>query len=140
MKGPHLLRVADPPEVFEGLFRAAAALGLAVGWLDFPREPVPAPHALTTAAALGARRAVSVGEGGSVAVKPRRGAPVLQDLLREHFLGCALVLLAGEGPFPREISRLYGAGEGWRVEKSGGEARGFTSEELAAALRSPKAL
>lgn len=139
MKEPHLLRVAEGPESFAPVFRAAAALGLHVGWLDFPREPVPAPHDLTAAAALGARRAVSAGEGGSITVKPRRGAPVLKDLLREHFLGCALVLIAGEGPLPPEIPRLSGAGGEWRIE-SGGEPRRFTAEALAAALRSPKAL
>lgn len=138
MKEPHLLRVTEGPESFAPIFDAAAALGLHVGWLDFPGEAVPAPHALTAAAALGARRAVAVGEGGSVTVKPRRGAPVLKDLLREHFLGCALVLVAGEGPLCREIPSLSGAGDEWWIE-SGGETRRLTAEALADALRSPKA-
>src|SRR6185436_14218941 len=95
-KGPHLLRVELGPAAFLPLFAAARALELRLGWLELGGAVAPLPASLDAAASLGALRAVAVGEGKSVAVKPRRGAPVLKDLLREHFAGCALVLVEGE--------------------------------------------
>lgn len=137
MKAPHLLRVpADQggPERYAGLFRAASEAGLRVGWLELG-EAAPLPPGLEAAAGLGALRAVAVGSGRSVAVKPRKGAPVLRDLLREHFLGCALVLVHGD-PGDAEAPELLadGAdGDRWKV----GDTL-FDTEGLVAALRKPR--
>lgn len=133
MRTPHLLRVEEGPDRFTPLIEAARALGLRVGWLDLGAAPVPLPADLETAAGLGALRAVAVGEGRAVAVKPLRGAPVLKDLLREHFQGCALVLVRG----PVNAPRLAPDGEGWRVEPSGTASRLYNSEDLASTLRKP---
>ncbi len=133
MKSPHLLRVTAPPDRFTPLIAAARALGLRVGWLELGPAPNPIPPALATAADLGALRAVAVGEGRSVSVKPLRGQPVLKDLLREHFLGCALVLVQGEVDAPA----LEPDGEDWRLLLPEQAARRLTTAELAAALRKP---
>jgi hypothetical protein len=145
----HLLRVEDGPEVFGELIAVARGLGLRVGWLDLA-EPVPLPPDLETAAAAGALRAVAVGGNRSAAVKPLRGAAVLGDLLREHFRGCALVLIRGEiaalipatvgegGEAPAQPGRLTRDGETWRIEPSGAAAVSFTTPDLAAALRRPR--
>lgn len=133
MKSPHLLRVEEGPERFAGLVEAARALGLRVGWLDLATAAPPV-DGLEAAAGLGVLRAVSVGAGRSVAVKPLRGRPVLRDLLREHFQGCALVLVRGEVEAPR----LSPGEEGWEVAPGGGAARRYDSEGLAAALRKPR--
>ncbi|MFY9825200.1 MAG: hypothetical protein WAM82_27730 [Thermoanaerobaculia bacterium] len=135
MKSPHLLRVTEPPDRFAPLIEAARALHLRIGWLDSPGEsPVPSP--LEAAAELGVLRAVAVGEGRVVAVKPLRGRPVLKDLLREHFLGCALVLVRGEVDAPA----LEPDGDAWRLQLPGSSERAsrrLTTAELAAALRKP---
>jgi hypothetical protein len=139
----HLLRVENGPENFGELIAAARELGLRVGWLDLA-EPVPLPAGLETAAAAGALRAVAVGGGRSAAVKPLRGAPVLSDLLREHFRGCALVLIRGEiaGLLPagagEVIPRLAQDGESWRIAPSEASTVTFTTAALAAALRRPR--
>jgi hypothetical protein len=133
VKAPHLLRVEEGPDRFAPLIEAARALGLRVGWLDLGASPAPLPADLERAAGLGALRAVAVGEGRAVAVKPLRGAPVLKDLLREHFQGCALVLVRG----PVNAPRLVPDGAGWRVEPSGAAARRYKSEDLASVLRAP---
>jgi hypothetical protein len=131
---PHLLRVGDPPEVFATLIEAARALGLRIGWLDLPAEvPSPLPEPLETAARLGVLRAVAVAGNRSVAVKPLKGAPVLRDLLREHFRGCALVLIRGEAePGTASLRSLENS---WAVTAPGEAARAFTTIALAAALR-----
>jgi hypothetical protein len=139
MTAPHLLRVSDPPERFAALIEAARAGGLRVGWLelDAPTEPVPpVPDTLDSAAGLGVLRAVAVGDGRTVAVKPMRGTPVLRDVLREHFRGCALVLVRGEVDAPA----LRPEGEGWVVDMPGFAGRPYGTAELAAAFRSPKSL
>jgi hypothetical protein len=146
LRSPHLLRVEAGPEGFGSLLQALAAAGLRAGWLEL-RRPEPAAASLEAAAALGARRAVAVGGGRSVAVKPLRGEPVLRDLLREHFLGCALVLVVlvslpeAEAPSaPLEaVPALFAEGEGWRVEPPGGvAAQRHDTAGLVAALRRPR--
>jgi len=142
MKRPHLLRVEEGPDVFAPLLSAMAAEGLRSGWLELA-EPEPLPPTLTRAATAGVLRAVAVGESGSVAVKRRRGAPVLDDLLREHFRGCRLVLVRGklastraEGQPQLDLARLIPASGGsWQVEPTGAAARSLSTEELVARLR-----
>jgi hypothetical protein len=133
MKSPHLLRVDDSPERLAPLIEAARALGLRTGWLELGGTAHPVPPALEVAAGLGLLRAVEVGDGRSVVVKPLRGAPVLKDLLREHFRGCVLVLVRGEVEAPR----LRVEGEGWVVAPPGAASRRYSAEELAEALRKP---
>lgn len=135
MKAPHLLRVDQPPAAFAALVAELRSQGLRAGWLDLGNEaPVqPLPPQLAEAADLGVLRAVAVTPELSVAVKPRRGAPVLQDVLREHFLGCAVVLVQGEIAAPR----LLATEDGWRLEPEVGEARLLSAAELAAQLRRP---
>lgn len=133
--GQHLLRVERPVAELEELIAEVRNQGERVGWLELPPvrpEPVPAP--LAAAAERGVLRAVAVGGGRSVAVKPIQGAPVLRDLLREHFRGCALVLVRGEVEAPLVEPR----GDGWAVALADGVERRFTTEELVAALRKPR--
>jgi hypothetical protein len=139
MKKPHLLRVEEGAERFAPLVEAARADGLRVGWLELgsPEDapPAPVPAGLEEAAALGVLRAVSAGGGRVVAVKPLRGEPVLDDLLREHFRGCALVLVRG----PVDAPVLRGIEGGlWAVEPAGAAAVRFDTARLAAALRKPR--
>ena len=140
MRTPHLLRVAEGPESFAALFSAARDLGLRLGWLELyapGSEGVGAglglPQSLEAAAGEGALRAVSVGAGRMIAVKPMKGAPVLRDLLREHFRGTALVLVCGEVEAPR----LVREGQMFRVA-SAGRILSFDAARLAAALRKPR--
>jgi hypothetical protein len=130
---PHLLRVDAPPETFAPLITAARALALRVGWLELAAEqaPGPLPPSLGAAAGAGVLRAVALGGGTSVAVKALRGAPVPRDVLREHFAGCALVLVRGD----LDVPRLAADGEAWRVTLDD-VSRPFSSEALARALRS----
>jgi hypothetical protein len=132
---PHLLAVAEGPASFAALAQALAAAGLRAGWLEL-RRPEPLPASLDAAAAAGLRRAVAAGGGRSVAVKALAGAPVLRDLLREHFAGCVLVLVsggaaaeeAGEAAMP--LPRLAPHGEAWRIERPGGAAGGQRNDAV----------
>ncbi len=133
MKSPHLLRVEDAPDRFAPLIEAVRALGLRTGWLDLGTPPAPLPESLENAAGLGVLRAVSVGEGRTVAVKPLRGAPVLKDLLREHFQGCTLVLVRGEIAAPA----LGTEDDAWLVTPPGAASRRYATADLALALRKP---
>ncbi|HEV7668623.1 MAG TPA: hypothetical protein VGS22_08875 [Thermoanaerobaculia bacterium] len=134
MKTPHLLRVEQGSAEFAPLFAAARSLDLRIGWLELGQIATPLPSSLEAAAGEGALRAVSVGGGRTVAVKPMKGAPVLRDLLREHFRGCALVLVRGECA---DVPRLSAEGENYRVA-SGSVVRTFDAAHLAAALRRPR--
>ena len=100
MKRCHLLRVDAPAERFAALFAALAERGERFGWLDWqPDRPPPlAPASLASAAESGALRAVQVGAGASVSVKPSRGAPRLRDVVRESFRGCLVVLVRSSSP------------------------------------------
>lgn len=150
MKTPHLARVEAPPEAFAPLVAAARALGLRAGWLDLGLEVEPGAP-LAAAADLGVLRAVAVGTGctglgRTVAVKPLAGAPVLKDLLREHFLGCALVLVRGASeasdPLLATAARLTPVAEGFRLEGAAPSpvALTLTAEALASRLRRPRLL
>lgn len=128
MKRSHLLRSEVEPWGLEELVEALGRLGLRAGWLDLEgRADSPSP--LAEAAGAGVLRAVSVGGGRVVSVKPVAGPTVLRDLLREHFAGCAVVVVRGEVEAPK----LERAGNRWVL----GE-RSFTSDELARALRKPE--
>jgi hypothetical protein len=146
LRQPHLLRVDEGPERFAVLLAALAAAGLRAGWLELGAAE-PAAASLESAAALGARRAVAAGGGRSVAVKVLRGEPVLRDLLREHFPGCALVLVrvrGGEAPAPEGVPlapapALFPSGDGWRIARAGdAAAQQFDTPGLLAALRRPR--
>jgi hypothetical protein len=142
VKAPHLVRVEEEPGAFAALAEAIGAAGLRLGWLEW-RAPEPLPGSLTAAAGLGALRAVAVGGGLSAAVKPIAGAPVLGDLLRQHFLGCALVLIHGHGGRGGEtagLPLLAPAGEGSYRLGGAGDERVLWADELAARLRSPRPL
>ncbi len=78
-------------------------------------------------------RAVAVGPRLAIAVKPMHGKPVLKDLLREHFRGCRVVLVAGGVDAPV----LAPDGESWTVTGAGG-ARGYSTDQLVGALRKPR--
>jgi hypothetical protein len=135
MKMPHLLRVEQGAAEYAPLFEAARSLDLRIGWLELGESaPAPLPPSLEAAAGEGALRAVAVGGGRTVAVKPIKGAPVLRDLLREHFRGCALVLVRGECGAVPSLSR---DDETYRVT-SGAVVRTFDAAHLVAALRRPR--
>lgn len=133
MKAPHLLRVEEGPERFAPLVEAARAEGLRVGWLDLAPPPAVSGD-LETAAAAGVLRAVAAGGDRSVVVKPLRGAPVLLDLLREHFRGAVLVLVRGEVDAPL----LRRVGEEWELTVPGQAAVRLETGALVPALRKPR--
>lgn len=133
MKTPVLLAVDEPAEAYAKLFAAAKSAGLRVGWLALDASFEPPPP-LQAPPLLEAFRAVAVGEGRSLALKPMKGKPVLRDLLREHFLGADVVLVAGLALFPRLTAR----GEGpWSLAESATASRLYTTEELLGRLRKP---
>ena len=135
---PHLLRVERPVVEFGELVAAVRQSGLRAGWLDLAgREavaPEPLPADLTDAAEAGVLRAVAIGGGRSVALKPMRGEPVLRDVLREHFRGCHLVLVRGRVPAPR----LTPAGPDRWVLETEDARRELATDDLVAALRKPR--
>jgi hypothetical protein len=139
VRSPHLLRVEEGPGNFDRLLAAIWALDLRAGWLELegPVEPVPA--SLEAAADLGVLRAVATSAARTVTVKPRRGAPVLRDLVREHFAGCALVFVyAGTGEAP-DLPVLRRDGEAWRVSPAtSGVELPLSTEQVAARLRKPR--
>ena len=138
MKRPVLLAVAAGAADFAELFEALAAAGERAGWLEVGAAGDAAIAAaerrgLEEAAAAGVLRAVAVGDGRVTAVKPVAGEPVLDDLLREHFRGCRLVLVRGGGGLPR----LGREGSLWRLDGADGSIVRATGAELAAKLRRP---
>lgn len=135
MKLPHLFAVDEGPEVFAPLWAEASTAGLRLGWLELG-EREPGGSRLESAAASGAFRAVQAGGGRVATLKPVRGEPVLRDLLREHFAGCAGVLVRGLASYPRLVS----SAQGWRLETAeGAAARQVGSSDLIALLRRPPA-
>ena len=132
MKRIHLLSVEARADAFLELIEALRADGKRVGWLDLSGTQVPA--ALTAASGAGVLRAVGVGEGVTVAVKPRQGGAVMKDLLREYFVGCSVVLVRGGEPLPH----LSVAEGGWLLEVPGAAARALDTASLVATLRKPR--
>ena len=142
-KHRHLLRVQRPAAEFQALVAAVRQAGGRVGWLELQPEGQPTlqpvPERLRSAADLGVLRAVAVGGGETVVVKPMRGPAVLRDLLREHFRGCALVLVTGTSPDGDEVDPLLEPdSEAWGLHFSSGTTRRHTTEDLVAALRRPE--
>lgn len=163
MKRIHLLRFEGAPEALAGLFAAVRAEGLRAGWLDLGAAEPDASHTdsagtsgageagsptggpgVDSAVTAGAFRAAAVAPGRVVSVKAVTGPPVLRDLLREHFLGCALVVVrpGGEGSaFEAELGEvpaLEAVGGRFRVTPPGQAALDLSPEELAARLRRPR--
>lgn len=148
MKRLHLLRHDGSAEALTPLFKAARREGLRVGWLDLgAAAEAPGagavPPELEAALAGGAFRAAAVAPDRTVAAKARSGPPVLRDLLREHFLGCALVVVRpGEGgeahPELAEAPWLEADGDRFRVVPPAGAGLELTADALAARLRRPR--
>jgi hypothetical protein len=142
----HALRVTEESEAFRVLFAAVQEQGERAGWLDLESASLPELGArdgeagASGVAALerrlddGAWKVVAVGGRRTLAVKSRRGPPVLRDLLREHFRGCRLVLVRGAVPLPLLRSR----GADWELEGFDGAIRRLTTAQLVRALRSPR--
>ncbi|MBP1643216.1 MAG: hypothetical protein H6Q03_1885 [Acidobacteria bacterium] len=133
MKTPALVAVESGPEAFATLFASARKRGLRLGWLELAPPP-PLGGALEAAAAAGALRAVAVDGTRAVSVKPVRGAPVLRDLLREHFLGCVIVFVRGREGRPR----LAPSPGGFRLEVGDAAARELDAEATLDELVRPR--
>ena len=133
MKTPVLLAVDGAAEAYAPLFAAAKAAGVRVGWLAWNVQVDPPPP-LQAPPLLEAFRAVAVGDGRSLAMKPMQGKAVLRDLLREHFLGADVVLVAGLELFPRLTARGKGP---WKLEESATASRLYSTDELLVRLRKP---
>jgi hypothetical protein len=134
MKLPHLYTVEAGPEAFAELWQSATAAGLRLGWLDM-EGPVDAPAPLAGATGLGAAKAVSAHGRQTVAVKRLAGEPVLRDLVREHFLGCAALLVRGRAGFPRLEVRPGGLGV---IAMEGAPPLWLDPEAFLARLRRPR--
>lgn len=133
MKAAALVGVDTGVAAFGPLFVVARAARVRLGWLDLAAA-APVPDSLESAAALGALRAVAVGGGRAVTVKPLAGEPVLRDLLREHFLGCAVVLVRGGPGWPR----LEPAAGGFLLRLSPTRARELDAEATLRELARPR--
>lgn len=144
MKRIHLLRYDGDPADLAPLLDAARREDLRIGWLDLPAEgPGPVPPELASASSTGAFRAVAVGPDRTVAVKAPGGPPVLRDLLREHFLGCTLVVVrVAEGSSLAgalgSVAVLEAVEGGFRVRPPGEAGRISDASTLAARLRRPR--
>lgn len=134
----HLLRISTGVVEFGKLVAAVRHEGLRVGWLRW--QPVAEvdlsrlPEGLAEAADHGVMRAVSVASDRVAVVKPLRGRAVLRDVLREHFRGCALVLVEGEVDAPG----VSCDDQSWQVRRGDGVLWRGTAEQLAARLRRPR--
>lgn len=142
-KRPHLLRVDRTLLEFAQLVAALRQDGHRAGWLEWaPGVPPEPPLAFPAAGDSGVARAVRVDAERNLAVKCRRGPPVLADVLREHFHGDLLVLILLDGenedPLLREAPRLDPTSAGWRVTPPDGPPRELTTAQLAAELRRPR--
>jgi len=133
MKRAHVLRTALAVSDCRSLWTAAAELGERIGWLNL-ESVASATGELEEAAASGVFRAVGVSAGRVAAVKPVRGPVVVEDLVREYFSGCRLVLVRGTLDAPE----LLKTDSGYAVRFVDGTRKSFTAEALARALRAPR--
>ena len=128
----HALRVTEGSAAFRSLCAAIEREGERAGWLDLAlslllRRPTRRTRERSSAALDdGVWKAVGVEAGRTVAIKRRRGAPVLRDLLREHFSGCRLVLVRGEAVAAAAALARRRLGD----RAAGGETRRLTTAEL----------
>ncbi|HEV8631768.1 MAG TPA: hypothetical protein VGV61_15740 [Thermoanaerobaculia bacterium] len=134
MRRIHLLRVAEEAHVFGPLLVAAAAAGLRIGWLEL-QSPPPLPEALRAALLAGGDRAVAVAAEWTLSARPRKGPALMRELLRQQFLGCALVLVRGEVEAPLLAPADDG---GWRLAFPAAAERRLTIDQLLAELRQPQ--
>jgi hypothetical protein len=128
-----MLAVEDGPASFAGLASALIEEGERLGWLDLAPVAEPLSVGLEEAAAIGVLRSVAVSPSRVSTVKPIRGEVVLDDLLREHFRGCRLVLVRGGAG----LVRLAADATCWRLTAPDGTVRERTLSELVADLRRP---
>jgi hypothetical protein len=133
VKAPALVVVEQPAEAFAALLAVAARRGVRAGWLDLVATAEPPPQ-LAGAAASGAAKAVVVAPQGALAWKRRAGAAVLRDLVREHFLGFAFVLVRGGAGTPR----LDPDGDGFRLSTSPAGGRHYAPDALVDELLRPR--
>lgn len=140
----HLLRVVETMLEFAQLVAALRQDGRRVGWLEWSpgersngKAVQNAAFPVLEAAEAGVLRAVTVAAEHTVAVKPRRGAPILRDIVREHFRGCNLLLI--HTPDDLKIPRLEKTDNGWRIvpPEPEGVTREMSTEALVAVLRRP---
>jgi hypothetical protein len=129
----HALRVNEGSAAFRSLFAAITERGERAGWLELDAPASAAPAAPDQTAGDEVWKEVTVEERRSVAIKSRRGPPVLRDLLREHFRGCRVVLVRGDA----ELPELRPRGDDWEL-LAGGEVRRLTTTDLVSALRAPR--
>ena len=130
----HALQVSEGSAAFRSLFAAIVEQGERAGWLDLEAATPAAPAAPDETAGDEVWKVVTVEQRRSVAIKSRRGPPVLRDLLREHFRGCRVVLVRGGSALPL----LRPRGDHWELLGAGGEVRRLTTAELVSALRAPR--
>jgi len=131
MKRPHLVRVEAPIESFATLIARARSAGLRVGWLALAEPSVP-----PTVAAIvdgGVSQCVVAGERWTITARTRSGLPVTQDLVRQYFLGCQLVLVSGD----IELPTLQPDATGWQLVSADGRRRSFDDDQLLALFRRP---
>lgn len=135
-----LLRVTESAESFASLIETASTAGCRLGWLEVGALP---QTSLDPVASRGAARAVALDARGSVAVKRTAGPPVLRDVLREHFLGCAAVLVRAVGEVPAQVAEaLEGVaelrcdGDGYQLARDG-ERRTLSRDQLIRAFGRP---
>lgn len=138
---PHLLRTEADPAALAPLVRAVESDPTPpnrVGWLVWTPE-VPAttrsrPEDLAAAADAGLHGAVRVDATGSVSLRPRKGPPVLADVLRVQFPGCRLVLVRGDVDAPE----ILPAGNDRYEIRHDGDRHELDAEALADRLRRPR--
>lgn len=131
MRRVHQLCAEQPPSEYASLVEAARQIGVRIGWWENITVTPPAPLAAPTDA--GFFQSIAVGADATLSVKRRIGPAVARDLIREYFLGCDLVLMAGRAEYPC-LKRLE---SGWVVTLPDGAENEFTTQELIAALRRP---
>jgi len=133
VKTPALVAVEAEPRRFSELFAAARQAGVRIGWLDLKAMPQP-PAELASAVECGVSRAVAAGGRQVVSLKALRGEPVLRDLLREHFVGFAVVLLRSASGWPK----LRPDENGFRLETASGDDRQLDAAGLLRELCRPR--
>ncbi len=131
MKGKRCLRTEAAIEELAPLIERARADGLRIGWLALEEPTVP-PQVGSVLEA-GATRCVVAGARRTLAAQTRHGGAVFDDLLRQHFLGCDVVLVRGE----IELPALQRQGAEWCVVQLDGRSTRLDLEQMVAWLQRP---